>query len=250
MAQQTIGIGTTANDGTGDALRTAFDKVNDNFTEIYTELGGTSLSNLTITGNTISSDDTNGDINFDPNGTGGVVITSPGTLTASGGGSLTGTWTDMGSVTTIDINGGTIDATPIGSGSASTGAFTTLTSTTLVTSGTLDNGRLRFSENTLSSLDSNEDIVIDPAGTGIVSVQSGITATGDVNGSQLGLNGNSLVSLNTNSDIVIDPAGTGTVDINLTASTAGTPANFSAAEYITVKVGGVTKYIPLATATW
>lgn len=35
MAQQTIGIGSSANDGTGDPLRTAFDKVNDNFDELY-----------------------------------------------------------------------------------------------------------------------------------------------------------------------------------------------------------------------
>lgn len=35
MAKQTIGIGTAANDGTGDPLRTAFDKINDNFTELY-----------------------------------------------------------------------------------------------------------------------------------------------------------------------------------------------------------------------
>jgi len=35
MAKQTINIGTTANDGTGDPLRTAFDKVNDNFDELY-----------------------------------------------------------------------------------------------------------------------------------------------------------------------------------------------------------------------
>jgi len=35
MAQQTINIGTVANDGTGDPLRTAFDKINDNFTEVY-----------------------------------------------------------------------------------------------------------------------------------------------------------------------------------------------------------------------
>ena len=35
MAQQTINIGTVANDGTGDPLRTAFDKANDNFTELY-----------------------------------------------------------------------------------------------------------------------------------------------------------------------------------------------------------------------
>ena len=35
MAQQLIGIGTTANDGTGDPIRSAFDKSNDNFTELY-----------------------------------------------------------------------------------------------------------------------------------------------------------------------------------------------------------------------
>jgi hypothetical protein len=35
MAKQTINIGTTPNDGTGDALRNAFDKTNSNFTELY-----------------------------------------------------------------------------------------------------------------------------------------------------------------------------------------------------------------------
>lgn len=37
MAKQTIGIGSSANDGTGDALRVAFDKTNDNFNEIYAD---------------------------------------------------------------------------------------------------------------------------------------------------------------------------------------------------------------------
>jgi hypothetical protein len=40
MAQQTINIGSVANDGTGDPLRTAFDKVNDNFTELYADDAG------------------------------------------------------------------------------------------------------------------------------------------------------------------------------------------------------------------
>ena len=35
MAKQTVGIGSVANDGTGDPLRTAFDKINDNFDEVY-----------------------------------------------------------------------------------------------------------------------------------------------------------------------------------------------------------------------
>lgn len=37
MAKQTINIGTTANDGTGDTLRAAFDKTNDNFNEVYAD---------------------------------------------------------------------------------------------------------------------------------------------------------------------------------------------------------------------
>jgi hypothetical protein len=35
MAKQTINLGTSANDGTGDPLRDALDKVNDNFDEVY-----------------------------------------------------------------------------------------------------------------------------------------------------------------------------------------------------------------------
>ena len=45
MAKQTVGIGSTADDGTGDNLRVGMDKVNDNFDEIYTALGdGSALS--------------------------------------------------------------------------------------------------------------------------------------------------------------------------------------------------------------
>jgi hypothetical protein len=39
MAKQVIGIGTTANDGTGDPLRNAFNKTNENFTELYDGAG-------------------------------------------------------------------------------------------------------------------------------------------------------------------------------------------------------------------
>ena len=50
MAIQTIGIGTVADDGTGDSLRAAGDKINDNFNEIYTTLGdGSSLTSTAIT---------------------------------------------------------------------------------------------------------------------------------------------------------------------------------------------------------
>jgi hypothetical protein len=38
MTRQVIGVGTIANDGTGDPLRTAWTKANSNFTELYTTL--------------------------------------------------------------------------------------------------------------------------------------------------------------------------------------------------------------------
>ena len=37
MAKQTINLGSAANDGTGDKLRVAFDKINDNFDELYAQ---------------------------------------------------------------------------------------------------------------------------------------------------------------------------------------------------------------------
>lgn len=44
MAKQTIGLGSSANDGTGDSLRVGGDKINDNINEIYTAIGdGTDL---------------------------------------------------------------------------------------------------------------------------------------------------------------------------------------------------------------
>lgn len=58
MAQQTINIGTVANDGTGDPLRTAFDKVNDNFTELYADDAGD--VNSVSAGTGISVDQTTG----------------------------------------------------------------------------------------------------------------------------------------------------------------------------------------------
>ena len=54
MARQNISIGAAANDGTGDTLRGAGTKINDNFTELYSALGGDSTS----LGNNISFDST------------------------------------------------------------------------------------------------------------------------------------------------------------------------------------------------
>jgi hypothetical protein len=56
------------------------------------------------------------------------TLTSP-TLTTSPT-AAGATWPDLGTVTTVDINGGTIDGSVIGGSSAAAGTFTTLTGTT------------------------------------------------------------------------------------------------------------------------
>ena len=79
MANQTIGLGSVADDGTGDTLRAAGDKINDNFLELYNSLGdGTTLDTPvttasptftgTIAGATLdlSGDLTVGKLNVEP----------------------------------------------------------------------------------------------------------------------------------------------------------------------------------------
>ena len=68
MAKSVIANGTTANDGTGDTLRSAATKINSNFSEIYTMLGGDSTAltsrisfgdgNVTFEGATADSHET------------------------------------------------------------------------------------------------------------------------------------------------------------------------------------------------
>ena len=76
MARQAINIGSSANDGTGDPLRTAFDKINDNFVELYgTDNDINTLdANLDVNNNAITTGVTNGDITITPNGTGSIKL--------------------------------------------------------------------------------------------------------------------------------------------------------------------------------
>jgi len=70
--QQIIDYGVTANDGTGDPLRTAFIKTDENFDNIW--LAGPVGSNITIGNNTIQVNDTNGNLILKPNGIGIVQV--------------------------------------------------------------------------------------------------------------------------------------------------------------------------------
>ena len=101
MAYQALGLGSVANDGTGDSLRTGGDKVNDNFVEIYTKLGdGSTLSADTVTLNTASQTLTN------------KTLTSP---TITGTGAIAGAFT------------GNVDGNCTGTSGSTTGNAATAT---------------------------------------------------------------------------------------------------------------------------
>ena len=76
MARQNINIGSSANDGTGDPLRTAFDKINDNFIELYGADNdiNTLDANLDVNNYSITTGVTNGDVTITPNGTGSIKL--------------------------------------------------------------------------------------------------------------------------------------------------------------------------------
>tara|TARA_R110000764_G_scaffold205167_1_gene290402 strand:+ start:49 stop:1623 length:1575 start_codon:yes stop_codon:yes gene_type:complete len=103
MAKQVINIGQTANDSTGDPLRSAFDKINDNFTELYDDDAGDVGS--IIAGTDISVDQATGNVT--------VTNTAPDqtvTLTEGANVTITGTYPNftiasddvVGSVTSVN----------------------------------------------------------------------------------------------------------------------------------------------------
>jgi hypothetical protein len=86
MAKQTINVGAHPNDGSGDALRTAFTKINENFTELYTGgLGGGNLGSYKFQGYSLGTQAIEGEgwggypISIDPGGesNGGIWIPKP-----------------------------------------------------------------------------------------------------------------------------------------------------------------------------
>ena len=132
MAKQTVNIGTNQDDGTGDVLRDAFNKINENFDEVYTELGGTSLSGLNFSGTTIGTDTAGSSVTVDVTVGGQIILAGPvsvsETLSVTGNTSLTGT---------LDVDGNTtLDTVSIGETLAVTGA-TTLSSALSGTSATM-----------------------------------------------------------------------------------------------------------------
>jgi hypothetical protein len=214
MAKLTIDTGTAGNPATGDTLRTAMTKVNANFTEIYNELGSDgTFSNISFDGNTISTDNTNGDLTIDPNGTGRLVIDA----------TITNTTTN--SNITISPNG--------------TGALDVDTSRIInVTDPTSaqDAATKNYVDTQLASSDHNFTFVGDDstgtavtqgetfkfAGTqNITTAVSGdtLTITGPdlsnyLNSTQITVSGNKISTTESNANIELDPNGSGDVIVN------------------------------------
>ena len=102
MANQIIGIGSTANDGTGDSLRVSFDKTNDNFSELYTLLGdGTTLGSI------VSSLSSGNNIDLLSN-TGQVTVSVSNDISLNN-------VSVGGSVTAVDYYGSGVNLTGVGS---------------------------------------------------------------------------------------------------------------------------------------
>ncbi len=257
MAQQVIGIGTNANDGTGDTLRAAMDKINDNFTEVYTA-PGISSDAILISGNQIASIRSNDDLNFAPAGTGTINFPAirfndnniEGTrsnedinLKPAGTGSvvfgaikINGTSLSSDDSTTININEGLIvdgtinvtgastlsGATNLGSTLAVPSGLTTLSTLTVTSTtslaGTTTIDNLTFNDNIIGT-SSNADLNLTPGGTGSV-VVSNLTVDSNIN-----ITDNEITTTQSNSDLVIAPSGTGQVVMSKADINGGTIDN-------------------------
>jgi Chaperone of endosialidase len=119
MSKQTINIGSAANDGTGDPLRTAFQKCNGNFDELYVGIdlsGYAPLASPTFTGDPKAPTPTAGD-NDTSIATTAFVVTKAGNYLPLAGGTLTGNLT-------ISSAGALVVQSVTASSSPTTGALT------------------------------------------------------------------------------------------------------------------------------
>lgn len=225
MTRQNINVGSSANDGTGDTLRSAGTKINQNFQELYTQLGGDSstLSTQVIIKDsgsvgTIIFEGTSADshetklIAADPTAdrtitlpdAGGNVVLDTATQTLT---NKTLTTPTIASIT----NGGTITI-PSGAGTFATIAGSqTLTNKTL-TSPTINTPVIGTS---LNDANGNEFIKFTTTSSAVneLTIANGASTTGPTL---------SATGTATNLNIILTPKGTGSVELNKAAFTSAT----------------------------
>ena len=220
MARQNINIGSSANDGTGDPLRTAFDKINDNFVELYgTDNDINTLdANLNVNNFAITTGVTNGDITVTPNGTGSIKlgamkfngttlssddstqitiaenIQTTGTLNVAGATTLASTLsvgTSLALATGATVTG--IDNGALGSSAtllATQGAIKTYVDAQ-VTASDLD---FTADDSTTNSIDLDSEVMQFSGGTGITTSATGNTVTTAIDGTVVTLTGSQTLT--------------------------------------------------------
>ena len=170
MAQRNLNTGTVANDGTGDSIRVAGNKMNDNFIELYAT--SAVQSQIGLAQNEITSNVSNADIVLKSSGTGtvsvnnlildsNVKITDNVIETTSSNSDLVLEGSSSGTVAfaNVDINGGAIDTTVIGASTPAAASFTT------VVSPVFNSDNITISGNNIN-LTATADVVV-PANVGI-----------------------------------------------------------------------------------
>lgn len=140
------------------------------------------IDNITLDGNTITSTDTDGDLTLNPNGTGAINLHAPTNITGAtaivGASTLTGAITQTGGDASFTTTAGgniTLDATATGTltfvGALSLNGGIVSTGNSSMT-GQLDVDNLRLDGNTLSTTDTNGNLIFEPNGTGETIVNS------------------------------------------------------------------------------
>lgn len=115
MAQQTIGVGSAANDATGDPLRTAYSKINDMMAEIYAFYTKTPINAQTGTSYTPVLGDAGKLITLDNAGAIAVTIPANASVAYDVGTSLKFAGIGVGAVTITGDTGVSINGSSGGS---------------------------------------------------------------------------------------------------------------------------------------
>ena len=228
MTRQNINVGSSANDGTGDTLRSAGNKINQNFQELYTQLGGDSSTlstKVTIVDSAvifegvstdshetklIAVDPTADRVVSIPNATGAIVL-DVATQT------LTNKTLNAPTISSI-TNGGTVT---IPSGADTLVARTstdTLTNKTL-TSPTINTPIIGTS---LNDVNGNELIKVTATGSAVneLTIANGASTTGPT----LSATGDGA-----NLNIIMTSKGTGSIELNKAAFSSSTITSDGAA---------------------